>query len=259
MERDDVYVVLGFPRSGTSLLASLVSAAGISFGDSHFFKKADWRNPKGFYEYRAMNVIDEALMHQSGNDSPLAFSEGGRIRVRGLWSRVRRLITRIQMVRVLGLIKGRSKRWAFKQFPATFYFWAPYVPQAKIVAIYRDPIESAHSLSQSFGRYSFAQYIDLWTSAHEELLYHAATRESLLLSLASFSDQGERDLSLRALASFVKSDVQTLEKAISGAERFEKTKFAVEELRDTYPLPIRTQEVLRSLSELASRHREAVV
>jgi hypothetical protein len=256
MKKDDIVVILGFPRSGTSIVSTLVHAAGFSFGDPRLFKKADWRNPNGFYEYRAMNVIDESLMAQSGNDSPLAFSQGGRIRARTLWGRVRRFFTRIRMVRVLSSIKGSSHRWAFKQFPASFYFWAEYVPQAKIIAVYRDPIESAYSLSKSFGRYSFTQYIDLWTSAHEELLYLLTNRKSIVLSLTALGDSHERDQTLRALATFVGSDVATLEKALLGGERFEKTREAVERLRDTYPLPERTQAVLRSLSALAKSQRD---
>lgn len=258
MGNDEIYIVLGFPRSGTSIVSTLVHAAGISFGDSSQFKRADWRNPKGFFEYRAMNVIDEALMKQSNNESPLAFSQGGRVRVRGVWARMRRFFTRLQMVRVLQAIKGTSRRWAFKQFPATFYFWAEYVPQAKIIAVYRDPIESAYSLSKSFGRYSFVQYIDLWTSAHEELLYLLTTRKSVLLSLASLADSGERDSSLRALAGFVGSDIATFEKALVGGERFEKTKGAVTHLRDMYPLPERTQRVLHALEKVAKMHRESM-
>lgn len=256
MKNDDVFVVLGFPRSGTSIISTLVHAAGVSFGEARHFKKADWRNPRGFYEYSDMNRIDEALMEQSGNDSPLAFSQSGRIRTRTLWGRVRRFTTRLRMVRVLASIRGSSRRWAFKQFPATFYFWADYVPQAKIVAVYRDPIESAYSLSKSFGRYSFAQYIDLWTSAHEELLYLLTTRKSVLMSLSALADGDEREKSLGVLATFVGADVETLKKAMSGEERFLKTKGAVADLQNTYPLPARTQAVLRSLEDIAKTCRE---
>ena len=247
---EEVFVVLGFPRSGTSLVARLVSAAGISFGNPNRFRPADWRNPEGFFEYRDMNYIDRSLMKQAGNVSQHAFFNEGGIRARNTWYRLMRFFTRIRMVRVLRDIRSTGARWAFKEFPASFYFWSPYVPHARLIGVYRHPIEVAFSESRSFGRRSFLQYLEEWTRAHEELLYHLGTRPSILISLSDMARAETRTPVLRKLAVFVEGDASALEKTFSGKERFEKTKDALETFKQTYPLPARTQEVLAALDHM---------
>lgn len=244
---EEVFVVLGFPRSGTSFVARLLCSAGISFGDPSQFRPADWRNPEGFFEYVSMNWIDRALMREGGNTSQHAFSENGGIRAQGFWSRIKRFFTRFRMLRALQHIRTTGKRWAFKEFPASFYFWAPYVSSAKIIAVYRDPIETAYSESKSFGRVSFAQYIDEWTRAHEELLYHVGTRNSVVVALKDFAVLESRTRILPKLASFIGGDVSALEKCFQGQDRFQKTKADVEKLHSVFPLPERTKKVLAAL------------
>lgn len=247
---EEVFVVLGFPRSGTSLIAKLLAASGISFGDVSQFRPADWRNPEGFFEYASMNRIDMALMRQGDNISQHSFSSDGRIRAKRFLARIQRIFTRLMMLRVLNNIRSHSTRWAFKEFPAPFYFWAPYVSKAKIVAVYRDPIETSYSESKSFGRMSFVQYLDEWTRAHEELLYHLGTRKSVLISLSDLSAPESCSRVVTALATFIGGDVKHLEKGISGGDRFNKTKDAVQRLVQMYPLPLRTKEVLAALERI---------
>lgn len=53
-------VVLGCGRSGTSLLAGTLAAAGYDLGSG--LLRADAANPKGYFEARAVNDLNEALL-----------------------------------------------------------------------------------------------------------------------------------------------------------------------------------------------------
>ena len=59
-------IVLGMHRSGTSLLAHLVHAAGVSAGDSKDLRPASKANQDGFWEKRQVAEFSDALLEAAG-------------------------------------------------------------------------------------------------------------------------------------------------------------------------------------------------
>lgn len=58
--KDEIIVVSGLPRSGTSMLMKMLEAGGIPPLTDHI-RKADEDNPKGYYEYeRAKHLPDDS-------------------------------------------------------------------------------------------------------------------------------------------------------------------------------------------------------
>ena len=61
---DDVIIVSGLPRSGTSMMMKMLDAAGLPIMTDHE-RTADEDNPKGYFEYeRVKNLTEE----QAGED-----------------------------------------------------------------------------------------------------------------------------------------------------------------------------------------------
>ena len=67
-------VVLGCGRSGTSLLAGTLAASGYGLGDG--LLRADASNPKGFFESRRVNDLNEALLAPLTDGAPM--TDAGR-------------------------------------------------------------------------------------------------------------------------------------------------------------------------------------
>ena len=244
---NECYVVLGFPRSGTSLVSRLVNHCGVSFGNSNKFKPSDWRNPKGFYEYSEIIKLDEKLVSQAGLTSPHKFDNDISLRAKGILNRIRRIFTRRRMILVLNEISSPGKKWGFKEFPSTFYFWETYVPQCKVVAVYRDPLSNAYSARRTFKRYTYRQIIEQWTASNKELLYHISTKDSIVIKLEDLTDKEKQKNILKKLTEFIGSgSVDELEKLI---EPFvsDSVKY-VDDLKMNYPLNDDTKMVLDILN-----------
>lgn len=248
-EKKPCFVVLGFPRSGTSLVSRLLAGAGISFGDQGKWKRSDWRNPKGFYEYADAIRLDEKLARQSGFVSPYMMGETAGLRAQGTLNRLRRLFSRIRMMRILRDISGSTEgAWAIKQFPTTFYFWEPYLTHGKIVAVYRDPLENAYSVHKSFRRATFRQALRQWTESNKELLYHVTTKPSMLIKLEDLTDSQTRTHVLNTLVAFLgQGSVAELSKMVEPFTA--ESKMYIERLRE-YPLDQDTRDVYDALERL---------
>ena len=85
MDRDDIVIVSGLPRSGTSLMMKMLEAGGIDPLTDNL-RKADPDNPKGYYEFervkklpldknwisqargKAVKVLAELIKHLPGDE-----------------------------------------------------------------------------------------------------------------------------------------------------------------------------------------------
>lgn len=56
-------IITGMHRSGTSLVAGLIQAAGADLGDPASFHPADRWNPAGYYEQTAIHAVNMPLIH----------------------------------------------------------------------------------------------------------------------------------------------------------------------------------------------------
>ena len=243
------YVVLGFPRSGTSLVSRLVSRCGVSFGDHKKFKQADWRNPKGFYEYSEIIKLDEKLVSQAGLTSSHRFGGGINLRAKGILNRIKRIFTRRRMILILNEISSSGKKWGLKEFPSTFYFWETYIPQCKIIAIYREPFSNSYSVRNSFKRYTYRQIIEQWTASNKELLYHISTKDSIVIKLEDLSDKEKQKNILRKLTEFIGSGSvnelkELIEPFVSESDKH------IKNLKQNYPLDDDAMTVLKILNNI---------
>lgn len=129
-------IVTGMHRSGTSLVASLLQAAGVHMGDRQL--GPDRGNPRGHFEDVGFYRFHDGILKRAG------------------------LSLLVQEVESLGvftpqdeadakqLIEARRKHvlWGWKDPRTTFFLhcWQALLPQAKYVFLYRHPLEVALSL-----------------------------------------------------------------------------------------------------------------
>jgi hypothetical protein len=140
-------VVVGFHRSGTSLLTQLLVEAGLFVGDDLLGSLPS--NPYGHFEDREVLQIQRDILERHGHDwqwdvtFPFFIGEDH-------WHRMRRFARRRDLAHPL---------WGFKD-PRTCLFlgaWKYLLPDAKFVIVYRDPGECVRSLESR-------QAIDLFES-----------------------------------------------------------------------------------------------
>lgn len=130
-----VTIIAGMHRSGTSLVASLARAAGIDVGAR--LLRANYDNPRGFFEDEDFRELHEAVLRRQGRDAL-----GPDFAVVAPEARER--------AQALALIaaRGTNRAWGFKDPRATLFleFWDELLPDARYVLLYRHPAEVALSL-----------------------------------------------------------------------------------------------------------------
>lgn len=242
-----VHVVLGNPRSGTSLVSQLVHACGVYFGDIDRQRKGDQDNPRGYLEFREITRPTRLFFKEAGlrRSTPTYGLE--TMRARGFVGKLRRYFTRLKMKRVIQEAVESHDTFGFKSFPFYFYAWEGYLPKAKIIAVYRDPYCCVYSQMRKWPAVRrFAQAMELWTIGSEDLLYHISTKDSMLIKYEDLFDDHARSRVLTKLVDFVGGgDESELKKIIDPS--LNRSSKAVDALRVVYPLDHRTKVILEAL------------
>lgn len=161
--------VLGMHRSGTSALTSLLQSMGFWAGGEEDFPPADDHNEAGYWEYRGVWSIDEAILRTLGTswsgsvDLDLSRLQEG---TRALFQeRARKVVEDLD----------RQGPWVVKdpRLCLLFPFWREILERPFCVLIYRDPLPVARSLAAR-DRFAIPFGIALWERYTREAL--ASTR-----------------------------------------------------------------------------------
>lgn len=134
------YIVIGPPRSGTSLLSNIMSNAGIDFDTN--LKKANIQNPEGFYEHNLLQHHNNKLLRfMTEHKSP---SEFGFFLARDNKERLKEIYLMNKVNYALKKIDKNTKtKWGIKD-PAlciTFRRLHHYFSDFKPIYIIRSPAE----------------------------------------------------------------------------------------------------------------------
>lgn len=246
------YIVMGSPRSGTSLMSELLKECGVYFGEKNDLGTVDERNPHGFYQHNTLFNLSQKFLEEAGYETELDIHTNLNLRAKGMLNKVSRMITRFRMLRFLKKFSQGKERWGFKMFPIFLYFWRNYLPQVKIVGVFRDPISSANSVVRILnagGRYTFEQALDFWNRANRDLIYHLSVNEGILVKYDDLFDPAKQDIILRALVEFSGGgDTDHLKKFIES--ELNRSGRAVEVLKGRYPLRSEIRETLTALEKI---------
>lgn len=154
-------IIIGMHRSGTSLLAGSLEAAGLHLGEVNtaapFNKKGNREN----LEFRALN--DRIIERGGGSWREPPAGQAS-------WSRQDESDGKA----LLRPYRDAGRTWGFKD-PRTMWTlegWLNIVPEARMVAVVRHPVLVARSLAARPGplSISYAEGLDLWAAYNAELL-----------------------------------------------------------------------------------------
>lgn len=152
--------VMGMGRSGTSNLAGILKALGISLGPEDLMLPPNHANPKGFWEFIPFLQVNDEILRRFGGDwhhPPATMPPGWQYEsvLEDLYTRVREVMDRYF---------SKEDIWAFKdpRTCLTFPFWRRALEgQIDCVFSFRNPLEVALSL-QHRDNFPIASSADLW-------------------------------------------------------------------------------------------------
>lgn len=178
-------LVVGAPRSGTSLVAQLLSAAGVAFGDR--LLPASEANPRGFYEDVDLTDLDDEILAPHVVGRGVLPVPTARLAWVGVPDPAARpgadAGQRARMRALLGPHAGGARRGLKDpRLVWTLDAWRPELAaDTALVAVVRRPDEVATSLRSMWARdrpyygdleLTVARGLRMWTAAGRRLLAH---------------------------------------------------------------------------------------
>lgn len=146
-------LILGSGRSGTSMIAGVLSQAGYFMGTSLY--PGDEGNPKGYFEDREINAINEELLAQVVPARPLGIV--GDLFFRSRPAHWQRWLARIPVgvsipcpshlvKRITALTMRQPFCFKDPRFCYTLSVWRPFVEDAVFICVFRHPGATATSI-----------------------------------------------------------------------------------------------------------------
>lgn len=242
----EFFIVMGFQRSGTSLLSNILNSCNIHFGTSDELKPASITNTKGFFENKEVSKLSWKYLNQgSYNMDKISNFD---FHTNNLVNTIKRLMTVKKMHSVLYKLSLKHPRVGLKLFPIFYYLWKNYLPTHKIVAIYRDPYVSAHSYLNIFWptKMTFEHSLNCWVQSQKDLLYHLSQNESMLICYDDLVNLDKRDSIIKQIIDFTQDgNIEAIKDIID--HRLNRRSSEGEKIKEFYP---RNQEVLEILHKL---------
>ena len=245
------FVISGFPRSGTSVVAQVAAACGISFGFKSDLKEARDTNPRGFLENLRLFRIVDAMLWQAKLPRSYAIPLGTSVRAKGL-RRLARPFSRRALGQFLkDLSSSESKRWGIKMTPLACYFLPTEIPM-KVIGVFREPYAAVHSNMKIFGNGEpFSVMLEYWRQTNQELLYRLSIHESILVDYDRLTDPDTQMEVLDEVRKFIGCEKSLEEIAQVIVFGLNRSSAQVEKLKEAYPLDRETQNILDALRRKA--------
>lgn len=160
-----VVCITGMHRSGTSLVARALHAAGLWLGREDEWMPAQADNPEGFFEHLALVRTSDALLDAADSawdappPAPLAGGEGP------LADRARALLQALASSAPPGVPCG----WKDPRASLALPFWHGVQPGLRVLVCLRDPGAVARSLQRRHPGTSLRHGLRLWTAYQRAL------------------------------------------------------------------------------------------
>lgn len=137
-------VVLGAPRSGTSLLASWLHHSGISMGE-HFLQP-DAGNPQGYFEDLDFLNLHRQFLARSAASAGRVLEDSSMREQAFDFSPSAHDIDDAK--RIIRERKALGQPWGWKDPRSCYFlnFWDALLPEARYLMVYRHPLEMAASI-----------------------------------------------------------------------------------------------------------------
>lgn len=160
--------VIGMHRTGTSMVMHLLAACGVAIGDETKIMSANAENPAGYWEYKPIVRLNDALLAHLGGawDRPPLLQAG--------WAQSPDLEPFRQEARqLLDNLYSPTSLWGWKD-PRTsllLEFWESLLEkQTRYIVCIRHPLEVALSLCKRTRFVGFDDGLALWQAYYEAIL-----------------------------------------------------------------------------------------
>jgi hypothetical protein len=182
-----VICVAGMHRSGTSLVARLLSLCGVYLGSPENLSRSAPDNQGGFWENPAFVELNDnllAMVHAGWDFPPSEFE----------WEPRPELAASLAKATQLVEDSAVHQRWGWKdpRNSLTLPFWLRLIPNLKVIICLRNPLEVARSLSVRNGT-SLAFGLNLWRSYNLAVCSFVAQQDRLVTHYEAyfFDPRGE--------------------------------------------------------------------
>lgn len=176
--------VVGCGRSGTSMVAAVLAAAGYHAG--HQLIPPDQGNPAGYFEDVTVNAVNDELLagHAAADDGHGSLRRrlaAGERWLAALPADLEITPSLDQQARMAATLTGHPARCRKDpQFCYTLPAWQQLLPQAVSVCVFREPTRTAHSLRTHVAHlalgFGYAEAMRLWCASYRTVLdRHAHT------------------------------------------------------------------------------------
>ena len=241
--------VTGMHRSGTSMVARVLSVCGLDLGDAEDLMAAAPDNPEGFWEHRRFVALDDELLQVAGGswDSPPIDPAWARARFDALREDARRLVARF----------GGREPWGWKdpRTSLTAGFWLGVLPELRVVVVVRNPLEVAWSLRRRNG-IPLERGLSLWWTYHSSLVEAADLDRRIVCRYERFLDDGRREVRRAVEFAGLHPEPDALDRACLVVEASSRhTRFTTSDLT-VAGAPGRVSELYRRLLDESDREPE---
>ncbi len=198
-------LIIGFPRSGTSIVSLLVSLCGYNFGSKEELKKPSDINPLGFYENKKIGFILNKLMNQAKIERSYYFGLNS-FRAKGFLNRIKRVIYRNKLVAQLeGL--SNSGKFGMKTTPQLAYFLSKILSNNKLIAVYRNPVSCCVSHSKIlYNGDTFSQLLEYWKESNLDLIFHVISKGGILVKYEDLMDPNLSQEKLATISKYLEAE-----------------------------------------------------
>ena len=247
--KGEVFVIMGFQRSGTSILANIVNACGVFFGEKSELKQPLITNPDGFFEHKQVSSLSWKYLKEAGYQDNINYDVS--LHPKTFWQKIKRLMTVRNIHSVLYRLSTRQEKWGIKNFPFFYYIWKDYLPKHKIIAIYRNPYVATHSFLNIFwpSKFTYEYGLSLWVQAQRDMIYHLSQTESLLIQYEDLIDETKNTHVIQKLIAFIGGgDLENIKKMVKPSLNRMDKEMSI--LIDNYPTQIKVNEIVKTLNRI---------
>jgi hypothetical protein len=140
-------IILGMPRSGTSLVAHMVQTWGAYGGANDDFRAADTWNPKGYWEYGPLRRFNKELLASIGTNERVPPDDD-----RPLKQKASEPEYRARALQLIATMQAGGAAWFWKDplLSIALPFWNKIWKDAVFIIPVRDPYDSALSQQKMF-------------------------------------------------------------------------------------------------------------
>ena len=184
----NVVCIAGMHRSGTSMVARLLNVCGLELGPHEKILQPNPDNPAGYWENSDFMRLNERMLLQLGGgwDLPPLIDNID-------WENNPAILSlRLEAQELTDSFAGRTA-WGWKDPRNTLLlpFWKSLIPDLRIIACIRNPIEVAFSLHKR-AQSSIPFSLNLWGIYNERLLSDTTPEERIdpLCKLLCGSSEG---------------------------------------------------------------------